>query len=202
MASSSTEICNLALSHLVVGKEIANLETESSPEASACRRYYNTVRKQLLRDFSWPFAIKVASLSLVAENPTTEWAYSYRYPADCIKSKRIISGTRNETRQSRVPYQVVHDSTGRLIYTDQQDAVLQYIKNIEDTGQFFADFTMAMSFRLAFYIAPRVTGGDPFKLGERALKMYQVEIQRAQANAANEQQDEEAPDSEFVRMRA
>jgi len=201
MASSSTEICNLALSHIGIGKEIADLETEASQEASSCRRFYENARDQVLRDFSWPFAMTTVSLSLVSENPTSEWDYAYRYPTDCMKSRRILSGTRNETRQTRIPYQIAYDSTGKLIYTDEQNAVLEYTKKVVDTGQFSADFAMALSFRIAFYVSPRLTSGDPFKLGERALKMYQAEIMRAQATAINELQDEEVPDSEFIRER-
>jgi len=201
MASSSTEISNLALSHLGIGKEIADLETESSQEASACRRFYEITVGMVLEEFSWAFAKKTTTLSLIAEDPTTEWEYSYRYPTDCSLALRILSGTRNETRQTRIPYKIVYDATGRLIYTNEQDAVLEYIKNVEDTGQFKFTFTMVVSLLLAFYIAPRLTGGDPFKLGERAHKKYEVLSNTAKARSLNEQQDEEEPESEFIRER-
>ena len=46
--ASSTEIANLALSHLGNGTEIADLETERSSEASACRRFYDVALAQVL----------------------------------------------------------------------------------------------------------------------------------------------------------
>lgn len=199
--ASSTEICNLALSHLGVGKEIANLETEQSQEASACRRYYETARDNTLRDFNWPFATRYAALGLVEEDPNEEWDFSYRYPSDCLKLRRILSGTRNDSRQSRVPYQIAQDNTGKLIFTDKDDAEVVYTYRETDPDKFTSDFIMALSFRLANYIAPRLTNGDPFGLGKRALDMYSYEISVAAANSYNEQQDEEPVDSELIRSR-
>lgn len=199
--SSKTEICNVALSHLNIGKEIANVETEQSQEASACRRYFDLARKSVLRDFAWPFATRFATLSLVEEDPTDEWDYSYRYPVDCVKLRRFVTGYRNENRQERQPYRVVGDDSGLLIFCDIESAEIEYTKNHEDVQMWPSDFSMALSFRLAAYIAPRLTSGDPFKLGEKCLTMYRLEMSAAQANAVNEEQVEELPQSEFIRAR-
>jgi len=199
--STKTEIANIALSHLGVGKEIANLETENSQEANAMRRFYDISREQVLRDFNWPFATKEIALGLVESNPTTEWTYSYRYPSDSLKLRRIFSGIRNDTRQSRVPFKIVRDTVGRLIYTDAVDAFMEYTYAEVDASRFTPDFVQALACRMASYAAPRLTSGDPFKLGERAYKLYVYEITKAQATAANETQDEEKPDAEWTSAR-
>lgn len=199
--SSNTEICNLALSHLGVGKEIANLETEKSQEASACRRFYEITRDQVLRDFAWPFATKVVSLALIEEDPNEEWAFSYRYPVDCLDVRKILSGTRNETQDTKVPYRISNDDTALCIYTDLEDAQIEYTAKVTNVDFFPVDFLQALSLRLAAYIAPRVTAGDPFKMGDRALQLYRQEMSIARANAVNEQQDERIVDSEFILAR-
>ncbi len=199
--ASETEICNLALSHLNIGKEVANFETEKSEEASSCRRFYDTARDETLRDFPWPFATKFLTLALVATDPTTEWSYSYRYPTDCSFFRRILSGLRNDNRQTRVPYKISQDDVGLLVLTDTRDAVAEFTVKETDPSLYAADFIMAFSLRLAAMIAPRLTGGDPFKVGERALRLYQFEIQKARATAENEEQKEEPPESEFIRAR-
>jgi len=199
--STATEIANLSLSHLGIGKEIANIQTENSQEANACRRFYTIATEATLRDFHWPFANVNISLNLVEENPTTEWGFSYRYPTDCIKLKRIWSGLRNDNRQSRVPFKIIRDDAGRLIYTDQRNACMEYTYNETDASRFTPDFVQALSFRLAVYTAPRLTSGDPFKLRNEIMRMYLLEITRAQATAVNEQQDEEKPLAEWTRAR-
>lgn len=199
--SSSTVIANMAISHLGSGKEIATLATENSEEARACRRYYEIALKETLSAIPWSFAVRIMDLSLVEEDPNSEWAFSYRYPSDALKLTKILSGIRNDTRQSRVPYRVISDDSGSLILTDEEDAQIEYVKFEDNVDRYPADFVMAFSFKLAFYVAPRVTNGDPFKMGARAGQMYDMEIKKAIARMINEQQAEELPQSEFIRTR-
>lgn len=198
--SAQVEICNMALSHLAVGKEIASI-TENTEEARVLNRFYEPARKKVLRDGSWPFATRFVALGLVESAPTSEWDYSYRYPTDCLKVRRIFSGTRNDTRQTRVPYKLAGDSQGTLILTDMDDAEIEYTVNA-DNPQFYApDFELAFSYYLAFLSASRLTRGDKYKLGAQAFQLYQLEIKKSIGNAANEEQEEEIPDSEFIRER-
>lgn len=199
--ASKTEIANLSLSHLGIGKEIANIETDKGEEASACRRFFDILNNTQLRDFPWQFTTKTADGQLIEEDPTDEWAYSYRYPSDCALFRRIQSGIRNDSRQSRVPYRIVYDATGRLIYTDQENAIFEYVKKEQNVELFSDDYVLALSLKMAFYMAPRLTAGDPFKLGDRAARLYEIEISKAKAQARNEEQPEEEPQSEFIRAR-
>jgi hypothetical protein len=203
MADSATEICNLALSHLGSGHEIADIDNEEevSDEKSACLRYYDTALKQTLRAFHWPFAKKIAELTEVEEDPTDEWAYSYALPSDCLSVRRILSGQRNEYRQSRVPYHIGHDEThGRLIFTDMDEAEAEYTALIETESFYPDDFVMAFSFLLAFYIANRVVAGDN-RRRTAMWESYQIELAQARAASANEEQVDEEVASEFVRGR-
>lgn len=199
--ASKTELCNMAISHLGVGKEIANIETEQSQEASACRRFYDTARDATLRDFPWPFASKIVTLSLISTLTDSEYTYSYRYPSDCVDARRILSGSRNDSRQSRVTYKILKDDAARIIYADLENAELEYTSRVEDPSFYPPDFQLAFSFRLAGLIAPRITKGDPFGLRKSAMDMYDMEISRAKAASINEEQRDELVDSEFVRNR-
>lgn len=199
--ASKTEICNIALSHLNIGKEIANVDTEQSQEASACRRFFETSRDATLRDFSWPFATRFATLALVEDAPTVEWEFSYRYPSDCLKIRRIVSGYRNDNRQQRVEYKISSDDSGTLVFCNVEDPDVEYTALIDNPGLWPSDFVMAFSFRLASYIAPRLTSGDPFGLADKCLKMYAFELSKAQANGVNEEQVAQDPEAEIIRSR-
>jgi len=201
MASSKTEICNIALSHLGQGQEIANIDTENSESANACRRFYELSKDEALRDINWPFATRFADLALVEEDPTEEWAYSYRYPTDCLKIRRILSGNRNDSRQSRVPYKIVQDDAGLLLYTDLEDATIEYTVREDNPGKYPVDFVSALSYKLAWYIAPRITKADPFGLRKTVQESYMYTITKAAKNAFNEQQDEELPQAEWITAR-
>lgn len=200
--ATKTEICNMALSHLGVGVEISNILTDDTVEARTCRVFWPQAVRQTLRDFPWGVARRYVGLGLVEEDPNTEWGYSYRYPSDCLMPRRIISGVRNETRQSRVPYLLSSDDSGALIFTDEPEAVLEYTKDISgQEGLFDDDFSMAVSFRLAAYIAPKVCGDTFAMMRDSAIKFYQYELASARSNARNEEQNEEEPESELTRSR-
>lgn len=199
--NSSTEICNLALSHLGISKQIADIDSEKSNEARACRLFFETTRDMILRDFAWPFATKIVTLGLVETNPNDEWAYSYRMPSDCLFDRRILSGIRTDTQDSKIPYRIIQDETGLLILTDQSEAKLEYTVRESRVNLWPEDFCIVVSFRLASYIAPQLTAGDPFKLGDRAIKFYEYEKGKAQANAFNEQQSDKTQDAESIRIR-
>ena len=199
--ASKTEICNLALVNLGVSTEISNIVTERSSVAGVLRRYFDVAVESTLKDFPWKFAGKTAVLSLVEEDPNEEWGYSYQYPSDCLQARRIQSGMRNDSEETRVPYMIFQGDSGSLIFTDQVEAILEYTVKIEETDKFPSDFVLAVGFRLAALVSPAVTGGDPFKLGARALGMYNLEIQKAAANAMSEIQKDPTPQSEFIRNR-
>lgn len=201
MASSKTVIANLALGHLGSGKEIANIDTENSAEARAMRRFFDQVQDELLRGFVWPFTTRFVDLTVVEEDPTEEWAFSYRYPSDCLYARRILSGSRNDTRQSRVPYRIGQDDTGQLIYCDADEPTLEYSTRAEDVNRWPPDFVSAFSYKLAAYAAPTITGSDRAKLRELCLQLHAMADQKAMATAANEEQPDEAPENEFTRSR-
>lgn len=199
--ASKTEICNLAISHIGIGKEISNLDTDSSEEAKACRRYYETAKKITLADVDWSFATKFATLNLIETTPTDEWDYSYRYPSDCLSLRRIKSGIRSDNQDSRIPFKIVSDATGLLIYSDQPEAAVEYTYNVTSAALFTEEFKLALSFRLAEFIAARLTGGDPFKIKQEMMQQYNMEIGKAIKKNNNEEVGDQMPESEFIRVR-
>lgn len=201
MASSSTEICNIALSHLGVSKRIQSLDTDVGQEAVSCRQFYEIARDEVLEDFQWPFAQVREYLALVEEDPTTEWLYSYQYPSSASNLIIIPSGAIVDSVSTLIPFQVVYGDSGKLIYTNQQDAEIIYTKKVTDVSRFSAKFVMALSLKIAGYIAATVTGGDPFNLKEKADRSYERIIREAQRNALNEQIRNVLPDSEFITSR-
>lgn len=197
---TSAEIGNLALGHLNIGRDIANLN-ENSAEARSLRRFYSLTRDAILRDFDWPFARVRTELELIEEEPNDEWGFSYRYPVDSLMLRRIFSGIRNDNQATVVRYEIGQDSTGSLLYTDMEDAIIRYTSQVTNPTYFPPDFVLAFAARLAAYAAPTLTGGDPFKLGARAFEVYRLEMGMARANAANEERPDQEPQAELIRAR-
>lgn len=204
MSSTSTSVCNMALSHLGSGLSVADITTDNTPESKACRQFLEDALNSTLRDFKWPWAKKYADLGLVEEDPTNGWGFSYRYPADCLDVRGVESSfdlTPGVVIQKPSPYELGFDSEGLLIFSDIEDAMIFYTPKITNYGIFPSNFILALSFRLAAYIAPRVTKGDPFKLGMKSLQMYQMEIGKASANSFNETKPAATADPEMISVR-
>lgn len=213
--ASEVEICNLALGRVGVSQTITSL-SEPSAEAVACNRFYALTRDTVLRGFPWPFATTFVALGLVKEDPNTDWQYSYRYPSDCIRFRRIVPpGGRPSTAVSSdarlvadaipspdsIPYRIASDTTARLIYTDQDDAVAEYTRKVTDSEFYDAEFVSVLAWRLAAEIAPVLTQGDPYKMGSRAMSLYQYELGQVYVTVENEEQADPEPESGFIRGR-
>lgn len=216
MAASETHICNMALGHVGNSNQIASL-TEKSNEARACTLFYEQCRDEVLSAFPWPFATVIDALTLIETDPTTEWGHSYRYPVDALTTFRIPSGFDRLSAPGAgwcwtswgyavfpaipVPYRIVSDDSGKLIYTDMASATIEYTRRLTDVAQFPADFVSALALKLAGEIAPMVTGGDQFKLGPLALQRYEEALVKAQARAANERQQDRPGDADSISAR-
>lgn len=202
LLNTGTSISNAALSHLGVTSRIADLDTDKSKEANACRLFFDQARAEVLRDFTWPFASKIVALEKVADNPNQDWAYSYRVPADKVRCIRILNGiSRFETLNTRISYKLSNDDEGALIFSDQPDAQLEYIFDQEDLSRAPPDFNSAVSLLLAGYIGPQVMAGDKYGLRKTAIDFYGFRVTTAKTNSANEEQGDAPPDSEFVTVR-
>lgn len=200
--SSKVEIVNIAISHLGTGKSISNIETEKSEEANTARLFYDTAINKVLEDFAWPFATRIAALGLVETEPNSEWYYSYRYPTDCLTVRRVVSGERTDNQDSAAPYRIVSDDAGRLIWTDEQDAQIEYTAKITSPHMFTASFVLAASYLLASLMAPRLTKGDQFGIQKTNLQMYEYALGQARSNAMNEgRPDNDTGESGFTRVR-
>lgn len=201
MASSKTVICNMALGNLGVGVEVADVDTERSAEARACRRFFDESVRATLRDFPWSFASVYEVLGMIEEDPNDYYGYSYTYPTTCLRPIKIMSGIRNDKRSTRVHYEISYGVSSTIIFTDQQEAVMKFVQNVTDVSRFPPDFVLALSWRLATYMAPKLTSGDPFKLKEHCMRMYFAELDLAKANMLNEQQVEIEPDCDLLDSR-
>jgi len=214
---SAADIANMALAHIGVSNWISNLSTDDSDEADAVNAFLSITREQTLRDFPWPFATYTADSTLITtaatnafalyqEDPDEEWSFAYVYPTDCVEVRRIQSGLRNDTVTSRVPYRIkfygtTTTATGRLIYTDIEDAILEYTALVTDTSIYPPDFVMAWSYRIAWHIAPRLANNYTPDMTKNLMQLYAIQIGKAKANSGNEEQQDRPPEAEWIQNR-
>jgi hypothetical protein len=198
--ASVVEICNRALSNIGNSRSINSLN-EASKEAGECSLHFDACRDSVLADFDWNFATKRVALADTGA-PPPDWNFAYRYPTDCVRITEImVPGVRNPTAAQRISYEVGADAggTGKLIYTDQEDAWLKYVGRVTDVNMYDAIFAEALAWRLAAAINMALTGNAD--LGNNALNMYGRVILSAGSHSLNESQEPVMPESAFTSAR-
>ena len=201
--ASKTAVVNIALSRIGVSKQIANVDTEQSLPAQTARTIIDEDILYVLRDFPWPWATSYKSLALVAGtssvNAVSDWRYAYRYPSDCLFARRIVMPGVGRSDPNPAPFRIGRDASGRLIYTDQEDAELEYTYNVSDISEFDSLATSQLAWKLAAGMGPslsRIKG-----IVELCMQGYEIDKTKAQSRALNESQQEVQIEAEGIRAR-
>jgi len=196
--ASAVSICNLALSHVDSEGIIEDLDPTLGEEERVCSLFYDVLRKQLLTSHAWSFATEMVSLTLTTHTPLdTRWAYAYQYPGRCLKFNRIVNQADPDTK---IPYIIMRDTTEiQLILTNEQNAIGEYIIDIEDPNEFDATFELALSWLIASHIATPLTGSSDKR--QHALNMYAGLLPVAKIKDANEIEDQPEPQASWIDAR-
>lgn len=192
--------CKRALSHLGVKQSITSID-EETVEAEMCSLFYQIALEDILRGHEWQKFSKREELAELEDTPNDSWEYCYREPSDCVAFRRIDSGQRMDDEDSAIEFIESRDSDGAVILTDQGEAVGEYTMLVDDVTKWDADFKLSHSFLMAHLMAPSLTGGDPYKLGDKCLQEHAYWLGRAKANDKKEQQKPRDLASGFTRSR-
>lgn len=167
---SPIEICNNALVRL--GANFITSLTEDTVEAIACNQMYDTVRRDLLRNHPWNFAIKRAKLARDVEKPKFFYENQFSLPTDCLR----VLKTKNQedgrflglpggfngfvTVNNKVDYLPIEQFKieGRKLLSHDEEVEIVYISDLEDVTVMDAAFREYFSVRLAFVISYKITG--------------------------------------------
>ena len=187
MVRTNTDIANMALT-FVGAKSITNMEDERSPEAALSRRFFDLSRQAELEVFDWSFARRFQTLAPSPDvSPDTRFTGVYILPVDCLSPRNIEPFS--QTRP--IPYQIFQNEAGqRLILTSQPDPVLRYTFDQKNPGVLTTNFVLALSHRLASYIAYSRTNKQSVR--EAELLLAKEARQLAQANDGNTAQESDA----------
>lgn len=211
---SEVDAVNTALAHLGSDAQITSISPpDGSTEAGYGKRFMATARRELIEAAEWRFAIKRATLTLLAENPSDRWAYAYQLPSDCLRPMRVltdrITGGTIFTAPDSYPatYMLAaSDEDGTLfeveqntLFTNQPEAVLVYKIDVPDFNKWTPTGFSAMGYLLAAYLAGPIVRG---KAGASAAQNYRkLALDMANraavsdANNGNETRNQDTPQS-------
>lgn len=196
MQTGKVHIWNMALGF--VGTRSVASEDEVTPEAQQCALYWDSARRQALRDYPWNWAQRRVAL---AEQPmpeawAAEWAYAYALPTKCLKLHRVIpEGKRPPHDACRVPCKLVHGDDGAtLILTQAPAAWADYTSDVPEVAFWDDLFVGLMARKLAAMVAVSLLKNNQAKVQELE-QLYRAALPAAFEGAASEQQDTPQPDT-------
>lgn len=188
MALNAKEIalCNVAL--LRIGHTIPIVtDGEATDHYRVANAMYATARDYVLAARDWEFATKRAALAGKATSTVTLWAYSYTYPADAIKIRRILGAAASPRRDEKIPFQVNNTGTALQVLTNENDASVEYTAQITGTDSpdlFDPTFYSALAYYLASEFAVALKAEPTIAKG--ALDAYMALLKAAEDPKAQE----------------
>ena len=154
--ATELEIAKLALQHIGDRFDIASL-SEASAEAEQVNLVFDHVRDMMLRVHPWSFARKFQSPVEITGTAPDSWDYMYTYPTDGLKVVRVVNPLGRVDPPIKFTV-ALNSSNVKVILCDLGEAEIEYIKAITDPAVFDPAFVLALSYRLAQYIAIPLTG--------------------------------------------
>lgn len=196
--ATEVDICNLALSRVMINEYIHALD-ENTSGAHSCRIIYPLARDLLQSEYPWPFLMAREQLVALVDGARGGWQYGYTLPADLLRVVELKSPFRNPTTYQRPPFKIEAGSYGRILLTDEKDPELVYIAQNSDPTTFPPSFVDALAWKVAMDLALSVPGKE--SLLQRCREGYAASLQSALITLLVEGQEEPEPESSFITVR-
>ena len=183
--TTSTEICNIALGWLGANR-ITSLSTEEdSTEWLLCSENYDTLRKAVLEEREWTFAVHRVILNPDTEEPVFGHETLFRKPGDALRILTVHDNSVIRPQPVTAPQVAargVHEIPqadgwqveGNFILASADKVYVRYNKDISDIGSFSAAFIQAFAQRLAAEFALPLT--ESRSLFDKMWAAYAVKI--------------------------
>lgn len=202
---TKAKIFNLALGVLLLQRQIANPDTDTSNECKVLNTHWPTAFRKTIEDLDLDSMSSQKVLELITADPTDypEWKYVYKYPSKCAFFRRIKSCVTTDNRSTKIPKLVRLYNGEKAIFTNEQNAIAEYIPDDIDLTQLSANVGLCIAHYLALLSSPLVTGKGADKLRKEIEARYVALKGDAQEQDRNENfnYEDDVTQSEFVESR-
>lgn len=148
MATSSIEICNLALDLLGIDN-ITSLD-EGTKQSNVCKKWYDIIRKSLLTNLNATFSIARANLVEIADYvPVFGYKKAFALPNDCLKVLSLGEPVLDEYYQIEGDKFYCQEEIGKV--------EIRYIADVKDVTLYDSQFCELFVLDLAVAICMPLT---------------------------------------------
>lgn len=204
MSYSQSGIYTLALSALMLSKEVTEIDTDKSNEVRVLNIFWPTALESTLKDLNIDILSSSITLELIEEiTDGGPWKYAYKYPSKCALLRKLKSCVVTDTRSTHLPKVVEIYKGQKAILTNEYQAIAKVIPTDVPLAAFSSMAALALAYNLAWLSAPLIAGKGAKTLKEEIYKQYLVFKAEAQEDDAveNFNYESDATRSEFVAAR-
>lgn len=163
MSFTKEKIYNLALSALLLGKEISEISTDNSNEVRVFNTHYDIAFESTIQDLDLDSLSQPLSLELLDDletitSYTGPWRYVYKYPNRCTFFRRIESTQITDNRSTHIAKRVGIYKGQKSIFTNEFQAQIECITNDVPLAALTPMAALAVAYKLAELSAPLLTG--------------------------------------------
>lgn len=192
---SKSAICNLALDYLLQTNEesVSNIDSPTTTTEVICKRWYDEVRRAVLRKHPWNFAKKRVVLTQAATTPAFGYSNAYNLPNDFLRVLTLQNSNTFDPYFS-TDYEI---EGGQILTNGDTDETLNlsYIWDFTNVGKMDALFIDLLAIELALRMAYKFTSSST-----RAKELF--EIRAVKLSEATSIDGQERPPKRVERSRA
>lgn len=200
---TKVKIFNLALGALLLQKQVINVESDKSTEVRTLDIHYDSAFRTTISDLDLDGTSTQKDLELVKAKPNLLWDFAYKYPSNCAFFRRIQSPVVKDNRSNQIPRKVGTYNGQKVIFTNAETAIAEYIPNDLNLSILSDSAAMAVAYKLAWMSSPLITGKGALALKKDIQTSYLLAKAEAQEQdrLENATFDEDDITSEFVEVR-
>lgn len=204
MSYTKTEIYNLALSALLLTREVSNADAETTNnEVRVLNTHWKTAFEFTLQDLDLDSLSQPIPLELIVKPEDHIWNYIYKYPSNCLFFRRIESGAIIDTNRTHIAKRTGLYEGQKAIFTNEPNAIGECIPKDAPLEALSPMAAMTIAYHLAFISAPLIVGKGAKRLRDQIYQNFLISKQAAQEidRLENSNYDPAHLRSEFVAAR-
>lgn len=186
---TKAEIFNLALSALLLTKQVSNTDSDTGQENKVLNVNWSTALRMALSDMDLDSTSKRQAMELIKADPTPDWHYAYKYPSKCVRFRRLIHFSagghhthrlHKDIRATQIPRQLGNYEDQRVVFTNEQNVWCEIIPVDVPLTMLSAEATLAIAYKLAALSGPLIAGKGYGALKADIREQYKIASADAQ----------------------
>lgn len=193
---------NIALNALLIDYQTTDPDNDNNKAVRSLRTMYPLALAKVLADLDLNRSAVRFQLELTAhEHP--HWEYVYKYPTNCAKLRRLISGFAVDNFNSRIPFATETISGVDCICTNEAEAWAEIQSSTTSLSVLNPNAAIAIGFQMAYLASALIAGKASRQLKQSILQEYTLHKSEAMEDDLNENVDSTTDEfkSEFVQAR-